>query len=50
MKKLLIFVIMLSFVMAACNRSTCPTFDKANDGGTGGSKGKSKSGLFPNKM
>jgi hypothetical protein len=50
MKKLFILLVSFSILAASCNRSTCPTFDKANDGGTGGSKSKTKSGLFPNKM
>jgi hypothetical protein len=50
MKKISLFLLVVTLLASACNRSTCPTFDKANDGGTGGSKSKSKSGLFPNKM
>jgi hypothetical protein len=49
MKKLFLFLLSVSIMASACNKSTCPTFDKANDGGTGGG-GKTKSGVYPKKM
>jgi hypothetical protein len=50
MKKIALFCFALLIFASACNRSTCPSFDKNNDGGTSGGKGKTKSGLFPKKM
>jgi hypothetical protein len=49
MKRLFLYLLAFSLLAPACHKSTCPTFDKANDGGTGGG-GKTKSGVYPKKM
>jgi len=49
MKKIFLLLFSISVLASACHKSTCPTFDKANDGGTGGG-GKTKSGVYPKKM
>lgn len=50
MKKIAYLSILIIFLWTSCSKSTCPTFDKNNDGGTSGGKGKSKSSLYPKKM
>lgn len=51
-RKILFLFLAASLTLGSCHKSTCPTYDTGGgDGGTkGGSKTKTKSGLYPKKM
>lgn len=50
-RKILFLFLAASLALGSCNKSTCPTYDTGGGEGTkGGSKTKTKSGLYPKKM
>jgi len=49
MVKRILFALMISIVVSACHRSTCPAYSNGSMTGTEGSKEKPHD-LFPDKM